>query len=106
LIALVSRSSGEARREGLGDRDQARAAAPVLHLGDGVREDLLDRAGGHGAEVRDQTLRDRVAGEPDEGDDDQQAGEDREHGVVGESGGPVGQVVAPELPRHALPIHM
>jgi hypothetical protein len=41
-----------------------------------------------------------------EGDDDQQAGEDREHGVVGESGGPVGQVVAPELPRHALPIHM
>jgi hypothetical protein len=74
----------------------------VLQVADRVRDDLPDAARCGLGEVGDQRLGRRLAEQAQQGYHDQQAREDRQHRVVGQSGGAVAQRVVGELMQRPL----
>ena len=83
------------------EEDAGRALA-ALEVLDGAREDVLGGAGRDRAEVVDQRLGRRLADQAQHRNEHDQRREDREHGVVGERGRPVGEVVLLKLLDGAL----
>ena len=76
-----------------------RPAAPLLSVRPRIAfaKDVLRRPGREGAQIVEERLGGRRADQSEDGDQNDESGEDREHAVVRQCGCPVGQVVLAEL---------
>ncbi|CAM5653983.1 hypothetical protein SGRIM119S_03746 [Streptomyces griseorubiginosus] len=79
------------------DRHEGAGAGVALKLFDGPGDDVAGRAGGELPEVVEHLVGGRLAGQAQQGHQDQQGREQRQHAVVREGGRAVGQLVVLEL---------